>query len=181
MSYRIIDQTESTEIIGTESIPGTQQTSTGETTPKNVRWVWNTALAWMIEQFEASASFLAWIVSSLIASSSFKTGLQDIGICNTITSSFFEIADVNLQYVTNQYEFVETIILKGIASGSTATVEYYTLNLTTGLYELNSITMQDSNVLNILNYFDSSTSSERKITITPSADCTIIIKSVKGL
>lgn len=47
MPNRIIDQTESFSISGAESIPGTQQTSTGETTPKNVRWTWNTVLAWL--------------------------------------------------------------------------------------------------------------------------------------
>ena len=68
-----------------------------------------------------------------------------------------------------------------MASGETATIDYYSLNLATGSYEANSIVMEDSNVLNINSYFDSSEIFERVIAISPSADCTIIIKSVKGL
>lgn len=47
MPNRIIDQTERTTIVGTESLPGTEQTSTGEVTPKNVRWTWNTVINWI--------------------------------------------------------------------------------------------------------------------------------------
>jgi hypothetical protein len=50
MSYRIIDQALAA-ITGTESIPGTQQTDIGETTPLNVRWTWNTALAWILGSY----------------------------------------------------------------------------------------------------------------------------------
>lgn len=52
MPNRIIDQEESTTIVGTESIPGTEQTSTGETTPLNVRWVWNTVKTWILAQIK---------------------------------------------------------------------------------------------------------------------------------
>lgn len=47
MPNRIIDQTEKTTIDGTESIPGTEQTSTGETVPKNKRWTFNTIKTWL--------------------------------------------------------------------------------------------------------------------------------------
>lgn len=107
--------------------------------------------------------------------------LKSTGNANTITSHSFSLVDVTYEYTASQYEYVESIILKGIAAGETATVDYYTLNLVTGLYEANSIVMEDSNVLNINNYFDSSLIFERVIAISPSADCTIIIKSVKGL
>lgn len=47
MPNRIIDQTERTTIVGTESIVGTEQTSIGDTVPKNVRWTWNTVISWI--------------------------------------------------------------------------------------------------------------------------------------
>ena len=166
MSYRIIDQTEATTITGTESIPGTQQTSTGDTTPLNVRWVWNNAVMTWIKSW-----MQAWLEPLLI----------ETGSCNKITSHAFLIADVTYEYTATRYEFVETIILKGLATGETATIDYYTFNLATGSYDANSITVEDSNIININNYFDSSVTFERNISISPSANCTIIIKSVKGL
>jgi hypothetical protein len=48
MANRIIDQTEKVTIEGTESIPGTEQTSTGETVPKNKRWTFNTIWSWIL-------------------------------------------------------------------------------------------------------------------------------------
>lgn len=48
MPNRIIDQTEKVTIDGTESIPGTEQTSTGKTMPKNKRWVFNTIKTWIL-------------------------------------------------------------------------------------------------------------------------------------
>ena len=48
MSNRIIDLTKTSTIVGTESIPGTQQVATSETTPKNVRWIWNDILIWIL-------------------------------------------------------------------------------------------------------------------------------------
>lgn len=48
MPNRIIDQTEKVTIDGTESIPGTEQTSTGETVPKNKRWTFNTIWFWIL-------------------------------------------------------------------------------------------------------------------------------------
>lgn len=48
MANRIIDQTEKETIDGTESIPGTEQTSTGETEPKNKRWTFNTIWSWIL-------------------------------------------------------------------------------------------------------------------------------------
>ena len=110
-----------------------------------------------------------------------KNYLLGTGNANTITSHAFSYVDVTYEYTASQYEFIEAIILKGIAAGETATVDYYTLNLLTGSYEANSIEMEDSNVLNINSYFDSSEIFERVIAISPSANCTIIIKSVKGL
>jgi len=107
--------------------------------------------------------------------------LKALGAANTITSHTFDHLDITYEYTASQYEFVETIILKSIASGETATIDYYSLNLATGSYEANSIVMEDSNVLNLNNYFDSSETFERVIAISPSANCTIIIKSVKGL
>ena len=48
MAYRIIDLTEKTTVTGTESIPGTEQTSTSDVTPANKRWVWNTIKDWIL-------------------------------------------------------------------------------------------------------------------------------------
>ena len=48
MSDRIIDLTEKTTVDGTESIPGTEQTSTSDTTPANKRWTWNTIKTWIL-------------------------------------------------------------------------------------------------------------------------------------
>ena len=107
--------------------------------------------------------------------------LKAVGSANTITSHAFLAEDNTYEYTATRYEFVETIILKGLASGETATIDYYTLNLATGNYDANSITVEDSNIININNYFDSSVTFERNISISPSANCTIIIKSVKGL
>lgn len=47
MSNRIIDLSLSAGITGTESIPGTEQVSASETTPKNKRYTWNQVLLWL--------------------------------------------------------------------------------------------------------------------------------------
>ena len=112
----------------------------------------------------------------------YSTVFDDIGARGLkITTHAFVIEDITYEYTASQYEFIESIVLKGIASGESATIDYYTLNLATGLYEANSIVMEDSNVLNLNNYFDSSETFERVIAISPSANCTIIIKSAEGL
>lgn len=48
MSDRIIDLTEKTTVTGSESIPGTEQTSPSDTVPANKRWTWNTIKTWIL-------------------------------------------------------------------------------------------------------------------------------------
>ena len=57
MSNRIIDLTKTSTIVGTESIPGTQQVATSETTPKNVRWIWNDVLTWISAHISHNYNF----------------------------------------------------------------------------------------------------------------------------
>jgi len=172
MSYRIIDQTESTSIVGTESIPGTQQTSSSETTPLNVRWTWNTALAWMITKFEASVSFLAWIVSSLIASSSFKSGLQDLGVMNKITTYTFTEADY-LTFEPSQYEMV---VFVNARFGTATSIKIGTLR------DQEAYQPETSNPsCNVNIYSNSSNVSDRSINIALNGTGTITIISIKNV
>lgn len=53
MSNRIIDLTKTSTIVGTESIPGTQQVASSETVAKNVRWIWNDVLTWILAHIPA--------------------------------------------------------------------------------------------------------------------------------
>lgn len=54
MPNRIIDQTEKVTIDGTESIPGTEQTSISETIPKNKRWTFNTIWSWILSKINTT-------------------------------------------------------------------------------------------------------------------------------
>lgn len=64
MPNRIIDQDEKGTIAGTESIPGTEQTSTGETVPKNKRWTFNTIKTWVLSFIPTYYSKLGDLKSS---------------------------------------------------------------------------------------------------------------------
>ena len=81
MSNRIIDLTLSSGIVGTESIPGTEQVAIEETTPKNKRYTWNMVLDWIKSKTLNSAL----VLKNLAVSSRAVTGTQLFAAGTSIT------------------------------------------------------------------------------------------------
>lgn len=89
MSNRIIDLALSSAIIGTESIPGTEQVAIEETTPKNKRYTWNMVLDWFKSKtFNPVLKNLTVSNSTVTGTQSFAAGTSIIGIvlCENSTS-----------------------------------------------------------------------------------------------
>lgn len=116
--------------------------------------------------------------------SAFITALQDLGLLNKVTSHAFDIADSSYDYTAARYEMIEEIIIKELPTGETIEILGYIYDSTTGLYnggDLIEPEIGQSEVFSLKHYCSSSVTFERGITIIPSASCTIIIKSTKGL
>jgi len=116
--------------------------------------------------------------------SEFITELQNLGLCNIIVSSVFEVEDVCVMYTAERYQLIESIIIKGLAIGETVQIDAYVYDSITGLYNLTTLIAPETGqpqVFNISHYCSSANASERVVTITPSANCTVIIKSTKAL
>ena len=81
MSNRIIDLALSSAIVGTESIPGTEQVAIEETTPKNKRYTWNMVLDWFKSRtFNPVLKNLTVSNSTVTGTQLFAAGTSIIGI-----------------------------------------------------------------------------------------------------
>ena len=116
--------------------------------------------------------------------SKFIEALQDLGVMNKITSHAFNIVDSSYKYTAARYEMIEDVIIKGLPTGESVEILGYVYDSVTGLYNGDNLVDPETGqaeVFSIKHYCSSNTALERVITIIPSASCTIIIKSIKGL
>ena len=109
---------------------------------------------------------------------------KSTGNFQTITSHTFNIIDVSYDYTAARYEMIEDVIIKGLPTGKTVEILGFVYDSVTGLY--NGVNLIDPEtgqpeVFPLKHYCSSNVTFERIITIIPSASCTIIIKSTKGL
>ena len=157
MSNRIIDLTLKTTLTGTESIPGTEQTSTGDTIPANVRWTWNGAVKTWIK---------TWIKEWI------EPLMQADGLLFTKTEYTFTEAD----YWTFEPDQYELVIFVNARFTTATTIKIGTLT------EPEAYIAETSNTSsNIGLYCDSSNVSDRRINIALNGSGTVTIISIKNV
>lgn len=128
MSNRIIDLTLSSGISGTESIPGTEQVSVEETTPKNKRFTWNMVLTWFKSKISNRISKELIVRNSTVHDTqSFAAGTSIIGIilCSTTGEMVYPVS-VKIGTSAGGDDILPlTECPRGISEGTRISISYF--------------------------------------------------------